>query len=79
MPYGDEPRILSVPLPSWAIAHAVRKEGYSNGFQSIRSNLLDLNVSENCRCYPGHSGVIILRYTYVQYVCLTAFARNRTR
>jgi hypothetical protein len=59
-----------------AMAHALRKEGYSNGFQSIRSNLLDLNVSENCRCYPGHSGVIILRYTYVQHVCLTAFARK---
>lgn len=59
------------------MAHTVRKEGYSNGFQSIRSNLLDLNVSENCRCYPGHSGVIILWYTLYQYFCLTAFARNR--
>lgn len=57
------------------MTHAVRKEGYSNGFQSIRSNLLDLNVSENCRCYPGHSGVIILWYTLYQYFYLTAFAR----
>lgn len=59
------------------MTHAVRKEGYSNGFQSIRSNLLDLNVSENCRCYPGHSGEIILWYTLYQYFCLTSFARNR--
>lgn len=76
MPYGDEPRILSVPFLR-AMAHAVRKEGYSNGIQSIRSNLLDLNASENCRCYPGHSGVIILWYTLYQYFCLIAFERNR--
>jgi hypothetical protein len=34
------------------MTHAVRKEGYSNGFQSIRSNLLDLNVSEKLPLLP---------------------------
>lgn len=73
MPYGDEPRVLSVAF-LLGPALTVRKEGYSNGFQSIRSNLLDLNVSENCRCYPGHSGVI-----FCGIPCTNTSALSRVR
>ena len=36
-----------------------------------------IDIAETCRCYPGTADD--LRYTYVQYVCFTAFARKSNR
>ncbi|CAH2407641.1 hypothetical protein MES5069_620002 [Mesorhizobium escarrei] len=58
MPHGDEPQILLYPFSFlWVMAHAAPQGGV---IPTAVGQILNLKISETCRCYRGHSGVTIL-------------------